>query len=148
MLLSCIIHAREERYVTVINIPNAFIQTRIEHEKDMATINIHGILVDMLWYIAPDVYEPWVTTYRKGIKELITQYINAINGNMVASLLYYWNCCKTLKLNKFKMRPYDPCVANILVNGLQLSIIFHVDDCKLIHKYTKVNDSFIWLLRE
>ena len=66
---------------------------------------------------------------------------------MVASLLYYCKFCKTLKLNKFKMGPYDPCVANLLVNGLQQSILFHADDCKLSHKDPKVNDSFIVLLR-
>ena len=46
------------------------------------------------------------------------------------------------------MDPYDPCVANRLVNGLQQNILFHVDDFKLIHKDTKVNDSFIGVLPE
>ena len=44
------------------------------------------------------------------------------------------------------MNPYDPCVANRLVNGLQQSILFHVDDCKLSHKYPEVNDSFFGVL--
>ena len=65
---------------------------------------------------------------------------------MVASLMYYCKFCKTLKLNKFNMNPYDPCVANQLVNGLQQSILFHVDDCKLIQKDTKINDSFIGVI--
>jgi hypothetical protein len=34
LLLSCIIDAEEERDVAVIDIPNAFIQTRVEDEKD------------------------------------------------------------------------------------------------------------------
>jgi hypothetical protein len=40
MLLSCIIDSKEERDVAVINIPNAFIQTWVEDEKDMAIIKI------------------------------------------------------------------------------------------------------------
>ena len=56
VLLSCIIDADERRDVAVIDIPNAFIQTRIEDEKDMAIIKIRGILVDMLLDIAPSVY--------------------------------------------------------------------------------------------
>jgi hypothetical protein len=32
MLLSCIINAKEERDVTVIDIPNAFIQMQVEDE--------------------------------------------------------------------------------------------------------------------
>ena len=56
--------------------------------------------------------------------------------------------CKISKLNKFKMNPYDTCVANQLVNGLHKSILFHVDYCKLIHKDTKVNASCIGVLHE
>jgi hypothetical protein len=40
VLLSCIINAKEGRDVTVIDIPNAFIQTRVEDEGDMAIIKI------------------------------------------------------------------------------------------------------------
>ena len=45
------------------------------------------------------------------------------------------------------MNPYNSCVANILVNGLKQSILFHVDDCKLRHKDPKLNDSLIVVLR-
>ncbi len=57
VLLSCIINAEEGRDVAVINIPNAFIQTRVEDEGDMAIIKICGVLVDILIQIAPDVYK-------------------------------------------------------------------------------------------
>jgi hypothetical protein len=40
VLLSCIIDAEEERDVAVVDIPNAFFQTRVENEKDMAFIKI------------------------------------------------------------------------------------------------------------
>ena len=46
------------------------------------------------------------------------------------------------------MNPYDPCVANQLVSKLQQYIIFHIADCKSRQMYTKVNDSFIGVLRE
>ena len=41
----------------MIYIPNAFIQTRVEDEKEMAFINIRGVLVDILIEIYPDVYK-------------------------------------------------------------------------------------------
>ena len=56
VLMSCIIYAKEGRDVAVIDIPNAFTQTRVEDEKDMAIIKIRGILVDILVDLAPDVY--------------------------------------------------------------------------------------------
>jgi hypothetical protein len=39
----------------VVDIPNAFVQTRVENEKDMAFIKIRRVLVDILVEIATDV---------------------------------------------------------------------------------------------
>jgi hypothetical protein len=54
VVLTCVIDAKEERDVAVIDIPNAFTQTRVEDEKDMAVIKLRGVLVDILVEIAPD----------------------------------------------------------------------------------------------
>jgi hypothetical protein len=48
VLLSCIIDAEEKQDVAVLDIPNTFVQTRVENEKDMAFVNIRGIIVDIL----------------------------------------------------------------------------------------------------
>jgi hypothetical protein len=40
VLLACIIDAEEEWDVTVVDIPNVFVPTRVENEKDMAFIKI------------------------------------------------------------------------------------------------------------
>jgi hypothetical protein len=87
VLLSCIINAKEGRDVTVIDIPNAFIQMRVEDEGDMAIIKICGVLVDILVKIAPNIYKSYVTTDKKGTKQLLVQCQNALYGTMVASLL-------------------------------------------------------------
>jgi hypothetical protein len=39
-LLSCIIDAKDEWYVAVVDIPNPFVQTSVENKKDMVFINI------------------------------------------------------------------------------------------------------------
>ena len=85
----------------------------------MAIVKIHRILVDMLLYITPGFYIKCVTTDRKGIKKLINQCMYIIYETMVASIIYYCEFCKNLKSNNFNMNPYDPCVANQMVNGLQ-----------------------------
>jgi hypothetical protein len=87
MLLSCIIDAEEERDVAVVDILNAFVQTRVENKKDMAFIKIRGILVDILVEIAPDVYKSYVSKDKKGSKQLLVQCQNALYGTMIASLL-------------------------------------------------------------
>ena len=68
VLLSWIIDTEEEREVAVIDTPNAFIQTRLEDEKDMEFIKIHGVLVEIMVEIAPDVYKLHVTTDKKVVK--------------------------------------------------------------------------------
>jgi hypothetical protein len=149
VLLTCIVDAEEGRDVAVIDIPNAFIQTRVEDDKDMAIIKIRGVLVDMLLDIAPEAYKPFVTTDKKGTKQLIVQCQNAIYGTMVASLLYYRKFRKSLLSVGFEFNPYDPCVANKMVDGKQMTICFHVDDCKASHKLPKVVDEMIaWLKQE
>jgi hypothetical protein len=105
-------------------------------------------LVDILVEIDKDFYKPFVTTDKKGNKQLIVQCLNAIYGTMVASLLYYRKFCNTLLRNDFEVNPYDPCVFNRLVEEKQQTILFHVDDCKISHKNSKVNDEFIEVLRQ
>jgi hypothetical protein len=148
VLLTCIIDAQERRDVAVIDIPNAFIQTKIEDEKDMAFIKIRGVLVDILVEIAPDVYKPYVTKDKKGVKQLLVQVQNALYGTMVASLLYYRKFVKSLTDIGFTLNPYDPCVANKMIEGKQMTICFHVDDCKLSHRKRKVMDRMIKYLRQ
>ena len=133
----------------MVDIPNAFIQTKIEDEADMAIIKLRGVLVDMLLDIAPAVYQSFVTNDKAGSKQLIVQCKNAIYGTMVASLLYYRKFSKSLIDYGFEFNPYDPCVANKTIDGSQMTICFHVDDCKLSHVSSKVMDDVIaWLKQE
>jgi hypothetical protein len=135
--------------VAVVDILNAFIQTDVEEEKDRAFIHIRGPLVDILGYIAPDVYGPYVTVGKKSEKQLLVQCLTALYGTMVALLIYYKKFVKSLKLNGFRLNPYDPCVANKQVKGKQLTVCFHMDNCKILHLIPKVVDKTIeWLQLE
>ncbi len=67
----------------------------------------------------------------------------------MAALLYYKKFVKSLKSKGFKFNPYDPCMANKIVEGKQITMGFHVDDCKLPHEHPKVNDETVdWLRAE
>jgi hypothetical protein len=92
VMLTCVIDADENRDIAIVDIPNAFVQTVVEDEKDRAFIRIRGPLVGILMTIAPDVYGEYVTIGRKGEKQLLVQCLNALYGTMVASLLYYKKC--------------------------------------------------------
>jgi hypothetical protein len=143
VLLPCIIDAEEEQDVAVVGIPNAFVQTRVKNEKDMVFIKIRGILVDILVEIAPDVYKSYISKDKKELKQLLVQCQNALYGTMVAIILYYRKFVKSLMDIDFVINPYDPCIANKMIEGDQRTICFHVYDCKLSHCKTKVMDSMI-----
>ena len=115
-----------------MDIPNAFIQTKVEGVDDMATIRVCGELVDALFEIAPEVYVPYVTEDKKVNKVLIVCCKNAIYRTMVASLLYYRKFCETLFRCVFELNQYDTCVSNRKVDGKQQTLCWHVDNFKSV----------------
>ena len=50
------------------------------------------------------------------------------------ALLFYKRLRIDLENMGFVINPYDPCVANKMVNGHQMTICWHVDDLKVSHK--------------
>jgi hypothetical protein len=107
VLLTCIVDAYENRDFAIVDIPNAFVQTIVDDEKDIALICIHGPLVDILVSIASNVYGPYVTDGKKAEKQLLVQCLTALYGTMVALLLYHKKFVKSLKSKGFKLEPYD-----------------------------------------
>ena len=109
----------------------------------MEVINIIGVLVNLLLKRDPEFYGTFVTTYKRDENMIIVQCTNVIYGTMVASLIYYNKFVKKLKRNGLQLNTYDICVANSLLNDNQKTICFHVDDCKISHQDSKVNEEFI-----
>jgi hypothetical protein len=97
VLLTSIVDAHKGRDVAVIDIPNAFIQTRVDDAKDHVIICITGVIVVWLVKVAPKVYGSYVATNSKGINSLLIECYNAIYGTMVAGLLYYHKFSSSLK---------------------------------------------------
>ncbi len=127
VILTSVIDASENRETAVIDIPNAFIQTVVEDSKRRVIIRIRGMLVDMLVKIAPDVYQSYVSTDKKGNKQILVECLNALlYRTMVASLLYYEKFTKSLRDKRYEMNPYDACVWNKSIGEKQCTICFHV----------------------
>ncbi|MGL6132320.1 MAG: hypothetical protein ACRCZ9_11980, partial [Fusobacteriaceae bacterium] len=78
VILTSMIDATEERDVAVIDIPNAFIQTKVTEENKRVIIRIRGMLVDILVKLAPDIYSEYVTITKRGEKQLLVECLNAI----------------------------------------------------------------------
>jgi hypothetical protein len=121
------IKAKEGRDVTTCDIPNAFIQTTVEEmEKDSnrTIMKIPRVLVDILCEVDP-VYK---------------DFEDHINGLLVSAMLFYKKLVVDLMKYRFKINPYDPCVASKMTNGKQLTVSWPVDDLKASHMDLKIID--------
>jgi hypothetical protein len=133
VLLTAIIDAKEGRDVAVIDIPNAFIQTRLDNDEDKAIMRLRGKLAELMVKVAPEIYTKYVIVNKKGETVLYVRLLNALYGIMKGALLYYQRFAGDLKSIGFIINPYDPCVANKTVKGNQLTVVWHVDDLKVSH---------------
>ena len=129
-MITAVIDALEERDVAVVDIPNAFVQTRMDDEK--VIMKMRGRLVDLMCTIAPDVYTKYVTI-ENGVKVLYLRLLNALYGTLKAALLFYQKLVKDLEAEGFELNPYDLCVANKMINNKQMTLTWHVDDMKISH---------------
>ena len=140
---SCVIDAHEERDIMSIDVPNAFIQTRMPTPtdgEDRVTMKITGLLVDYMIELDPTCRNYVVR--ENGRRVIYVVILQAIYGMLEASLLWYKKLRADLEEHGFVFNPYDPCIANKMVNGKQQTIRFHVDDLMSSHVDSKVNDRF------
>ena len=102
----------------------------------------------MLVQIAPEIYKEYVT-YERGNKILYVQVLKAIYGMLQSALLFYMKIKNDLVSSGFEINPYDPCVANKVVKGSQMTVVWHEDDMKVSHGRKDVVDSFIeWIKKK
>ena len=144
VLLTAVIDAKEGRDIATVDIPNAFIQTDIPQEegKEQIIMKIRGPMVDMLVEIDPSTYSKHVI-YEHGQKIIYCAVLKAIYGMLTSALLFYKQWKQNLEKKGYKINPYDPCVANMMIKGKQHTIVWHVDDLKASHEDPTVNDDFI-----
>ena len=143
ILLTGVIEAKQNRDIMTLDVPNAFVQTTVpQGEGDERIImKIKGQLVDILLELHPETYADYVV-YEGKSKVLYVKMVKALYGMIKASILYYNKFRTDIEGIGYKVNPYDPCVANKMINGKQHTITWHVDDVKSSHVDPKVNDAF------
>ena len=117
-----------------MNIPNAFVQT--DNVGEVVHMKIRGEMVHMLVDIAPEIYKDHVEI-ENGRPVLCVQdlVLKALCSVLQSSLLCHERWVKDIEAQGFVLNPYDPCVANKMANGKQLTLTWHVDDVKVLHMW-------------
>ena len=144
LMATCLIDAIEGRDVATVDIPGAFLQATMDED---VWIKFEGAMVDVLVDIDPERYGPCVNEW-KGKKYLYAKAVKAIYGTLRAALLFYQLFYGQLSEWGFIRNKYDMCTMNKIVNDSQLTIVWHVDDCKISHIDSSVVDALIKQLED
>ena len=80
------------------------------------------------------MYHKYVTYLPKGQSIMYVRLGKALYRMLRDALLFYNKLRSDLENTGFEINPYDPCVANKMVNGHQMTICWHMDDFKVSHK--------------
>ena len=62
---------------------------------------------------------------------------------MKSALIWYNTFVNTLKKMDFELNPFDPCIANKVIDGHQCTIVWYVDNTKISHKDPQVVTNII-----
>jgi hypothetical protein len=82
-------------------------------------MHLDDILTELLVKVAPKLYRKYITTNAKGKTLLHVQLEKAVYGMMNSVLLFYQKWVADLTSLGFTINPYNPCVANKIVDGHQ-----------------------------
>ena len=133
LLMTLVVDAVEDRAVGVGDIPGAYLQADME---DLVFVKMRGKSVDIMCKMDIE-YEKYVT-YEKGTKILYLRLNKALYGCIQSAMLWYELFRKTLEKMGFEVNPYEPCVANKMIDGKQCTICWYVDDLKVSHADKKI----------
>ena len=104
-------------------------------------------MVDMICEIDPTYIDKIRWSKDKKKKLLYGWLIKAVFGTLLRAIIFYTKLSKHLTDHDFVQNEYDMCTFNKMVNGEQISVQFHVDDLKVLHKDHAVLDDFLDDLR-
>ena len=125
MMITSVINAKEERDVAITDIPGAFLSSYTDED---VIVVFCGQMVELIVDISRKTYERFVHLDKKGRKNLYLKLKKAMYRTLLAALIFWKNLSAQLLKWGYELNPYDPCVANKIVNGKQSIILWHVDD--------------------
>ena len=96
---------------------------------------VGGPLAELMVMADPQIYRKCVTYDCKRVALLYVKTNKALYGLMNSVMLFYKKLVEDIEANIFNFNPYDPCVANNMINGKQMTVAWYVDDLKVSHQY-------------
>ena len=114
-------------------------------EGEKVIMKLCGELAELLVTTAPELYHPFVHN-KNGKAVLYVELLKALYGTLKEALLFYKKLVKDLISYGFELNFYDPCVANKMINGKQMTVIWRVDDFKISQQDSNEVTKFVqWI---
>ncbi len=134
VIISAVIDAHERGHVGTYDILGAFLNAGCDEDDDEVIMILKGRLAEMMAQVSPTLYRKYITPDGRGTPVLYVKMEKAMYGLLKSALLFYRLLVGDLTSNRFVLNPYDPCVANKMIDGQQMTVIWHVDNLKVSHK--------------
>eukprot|EP00804_Cyclotella_cryptica_P018943 CCRYP_006454-RA/>CCRYP_006454-RA protein AED:0.42 eAED:0.42 QI:0/0/0/1/0/0/3/0/250 len=106
-----------------MDIPGAFLHAETD---EMVHMLLRGELAELVVKVDPAQYWPYITKNVQGESIMFMKMQKEMHGMLRSSLLFYQKLVEDLKTFCFELNPYDPCVANKMVNGEQMILTWHI----------------------
>jgi hypothetical protein len=136
------IAARERRKVRTIDITGAYLECDMTGEVEVI-MKLDPVLTRILHEVDASVKG---TEDEKGVTYV--KLNKALYGTIQAAVLWYNKLKSVLMADGYLPNPYDACLFNKVVNGVQITVAFHVDDLLVTCVCEKLMDSLEAHLRK
>ena len=100
------IDALKKRDVATVDIPGAFLQTKMPKEEKDVHVILDGRMAKLLAKIAPETYQEYVSQ-KRGQTYIYCRVNVAIYGTLKAALLFWKKLSASLKMRGLEINPYD-----------------------------------------
>jgi hypothetical protein len=108
-------------------------------------MKISGKMVDILVQLDHSKYNGYIVN-ENNKNYIYVQLKKALYGTLCAALLFWRKLTAQLQEWGFTINPYDRCVANKIIDDKQCTIVWHVDDLKILHVDPNVVSNIISLI--
>jgi hypothetical protein len=129
-----VIDAMERRYVATTDVHSAFMHADMD---ELMHIRFEGTLAELLVRINLSLYQKCLFI-EMGKAVVNSKPAEALYGTLRAALLFWNNLIQTLISWGFELNKYNKCIANKIINLLQWTIVWHVDNLKISQVKKKV----------
>ena len=119
VIITSMIEAHQGRAIAVADLPNAFLNAE---NNEQTLMLLKGKLAELMVQIDPQLYQKFIITSSKGEPMLYVRLSKALYGLLQSALLFYCKLRSELEDYGFTVNPYDPCVANKMINGKQMTV--------------------------